>query len=177
MRVCLLQCLPFAFSFPPARVCPFLFLLSIFFLSRLYLFVSLLASSVLRFLLFCYLPLFSGVASSTFLGLGLLVSFFFCFRGVLSGGVRMLVVVFCLCSTPLAKRASLKSSNICSFSCVNVLFRFLNSSFRRRVVTFTLSIFLGSMWSTRFLWRLVQCTACIRYVRARTSFFHVLSEV
>ena len=27
------------------------------------------------------------------------------------------------------------------------------------------------MWSSRFLWRLVQRTACIWYVRARTSFF------
>ena len=31
--------------------------------------------------------------------------------------------------------------------------------------------FLGSMWSSRFLWRLVQRTACIWYVRARTSLF------
>ena len=30
---------------------------------------------------------------------------------------------------------------------------------------------LGSIWSSRFLWRLVQRTACIWYVRARTSFF------
>ena len=29
----------------------------------------------------------------------------------------------------------------------------------------------GSMWSSRFLWRLVQRTACIWYVPARTSLF------
>ena len=51
----MLQCLPFVFPFPPARVCPFLsllFLFIYFFLSRLYLFVSLFVCSVL---LFCVL--------------------------------------------------------------------------------------------------------------------------
>ena len=37
---------------------------------------------------------------------------------------------------------------------------------------FSSGLFLqGSMWSSRFLWRLVQRAACIWYVRARTSLF------
>ena len=43
-----------------------------------------------------------------------------------SGGVRVLVFCSYLCSTPLAKRASLKSCENCAFSCV---FSFLISCF------------------------------------------------
>ena len=96
---------------------------------------------------------------------------------------------FCLYSTPLARRASLQSANNCAFSCVFpfllscflllpcltwtffslfpfgcVIFSILISRFDFSTSSYyfhPVYLFLGSMWSSRFLWRLVQRTACI----------------
>ena len=183
----MLQCLPFVFPFPPARVCPFLSLL--FYLSFFpvctslclclylpYCFFAFLSAFVFFFVLLHLLFLFLS-CQSLFASLGSLVVEYIC-----------LFFVFCLCFTPLAMRASLKSAKNCAFSCVSFLdfllyiaslpdlnfflslpswmcdfcFRFFISIFRHRVVIFILSIFSGySMWSSRFLWRLVQRTARI----------------
>ena len=102
----------------PSRPCLSLFVLPFlsFFLSRLYLLVPLFVTYVLLSLLFADCFFFLLVRLIFLFVFCVLISF--CFPGVLSGGVHMLVFCFCLCFTPLAMRANLKSSKKCAFSCV-----------------------------------------------------------
>ena len=166
------------------------------FLSPFYLFVSLFVSSVLLLcfsLFICFFVWVRFVSLSCFLS----ASLFF--------ASLVLVVCYYLCSTPLAKRASLKTGVFCAFSRV---FPFLNYFFLLLpCLTWTWFVFSApfpswmcdffdfcfdfstsscyfhpvyffpgnNMWSFRLPWRLVQRTACMYLIGTCADLLSFLS--
>ena len=113
----MLQCLPFVLYFPPDRVFPSLFLLS-----RISLFPVCTSFCVFRFafLLFLICFCFFWLRFIFFLSF-LSASLFFAFPWCQWRSAYVFFLVCGSCSTPLAKRASLKSVKHCAFSCVSFL--------------------------------------------------------
>ena len=156
------QCMPFAIFIPPARFLCFL-------VFRLPLFVCLFVSSVLIFACVFYAFYFCFASFSV---LFVVYLFLFCFLVSLVAEYVYLSYCSRLCSPPFAYRASLQSAKIWAFffgfpfllPCRNLSF-FLSLPFFLFLfdveVFFSCCLFLrGSMWSSRFMWRLVQCNAC-----------------